>query len=280
MAVVSVSVIVPTRNRAHLLPTTLRSVLRQREVDFEVVVVDDASTDDTAAVIGGCGDSRVRLLRHAAARGPNAARNSGARKAFGGWIAFIDDDDVWAPDKLLRQLRAAEETSRGWVYAGAVNVNEDFEVIHGTPPMPPDETLAALARYNAIPASASNVMVRRALFAEQGGFNEDLRVCEEWDLWLRLARTGPPAWVAAPLVGYRMHPASASLNPEAVLEGARAIEELHGVRLDWGRMHWCSLIPATLHDEATNELAGLAAEMEPAWHDAQDPLLARNLLGD
>ncbi len=232
-----VSVVIPTRNRGHLLATTLRSVLRQRGVDVEVIVVDDASADQTAHVTREFDDARLQMLRHATPRGPNAARNTGARKARGEWLAFIDDDDLWAPDKLARQLGAAVDTGCDWAYAGSVNVNERLEVIHGVPPPTPAQAVAALSHYNAIPASASNVIVRRAAFVTAGGFNETLRVCEEWDLWIRLARGGPPACVPRPLVAYRMHAGNASLDASAIIEGARAIERLHGATVDWGRFH-------------------------------------------
>src|SRR5688572_15134473 len=96
----SISVIVPTRNRSALLATTLRSVLWQRDVELEVIVVDDASTDDTTAVVSRLADPRVVMVRHSVSAGPSAARNRGASEARGEWLGFVDDDDVWAPDKL------------------------------------------------------------------------------------------------------------------------------------------------------------------------------------
>ena len=126
-----VSVVIPTRNRSALLATTLRSVLRQQQVDLEVIVVDEASTDDTPAVLAAIGDTALRVIRHDAPRWLAAARNSGAAEAQGEWLAFLDDDDLWAPDKLVRQIQAAEEANRDWVYAGSVNF-EGCRIIHGT----------------------------------------------------------------------------------------------------------------------------------------------------
>lgn len=231
------SVILPTRNRRALLTTTLRSVLGQGDVELEVIVVDDASTDDTPEVLGALDEPRVRVLRNEASVGPNAARNLGARAAEGRWVAFVDDDDLWAPDKLAAQLRAAEETGRDWAYAGSVNVNEQLEVVHGIPPPSPKHVVAEVRRYNPIPASASNVAILRTSFAAAGGFNDELRTCEEWDLWIRLADAGPPAWVPEPLVAYRMHPGNAILDVEGLIAGARRLEELHGTRIDWGHFH-------------------------------------------
>jgi glycosyltransferase involved in cell wall biosynthesis len=231
------SVIVPTRNRSSLLATSLRSVLRQQGVELEVIVVDDGSTDDTSQLVDAFDDPRLRTIRHPAPLGPNAARNRGAREGVGRWIAFVDDDDIWAPDKLASQLREASESGRTWVYVGSVNVDDRLEIIHGVPPPTPEAVVRALPRYNPIPASASNVVIDRATLEDVGGFNEILRTCEEWELWLRLAAVGPPACVPSPLVGYRMHAGNAILDVEAVVEGARMIEKLHGTTVDWGRFH-------------------------------------------
>src|SRR4051812_1633371 len=102
-----ITAIVPTHNRSNLLEQTLRSVLSQRGVDLEVVVVDDGSTDDVAAVVGALDDQRIRLIRHDHPMGVSTARNHGAKVATGDWLAFCDDDDLWSPDKLARQLAAA-----------------------------------------------------------------------------------------------------------------------------------------------------------------------------
>jgi glycosyltransferase involved in cell wall biosynthesis len=232
-----VSVVVPTRNRSSLLATTLRSVLRQRGLEFEVLVVDDGSTDGTSRVIDSFGDRRLRTIHHPTPLGPNAARNRGAQESQGEWLAFVDDDDVWSPDKVVKQLRAAVDSRADWVYAGSVNVNERLEIVHGSPPPTPEKVVALLPRFNPIPASASNVAIRRTTFLGAEGFNETLRTCEEWDLWLRLAVGGAPAWVPSPLVAYRMHSGNAILDVAAIIEGARMIEELHGTTIDWGLFH-------------------------------------------
>src|SRR5215208_5234996 len=104
-----VSVVVPTRNRSALLSRTLRSALRQERVDFEVIVVDDASDDETPALLSALDDHRVRVLRHETLRGLSSSRNHGAEHARAEWLAFLDDDDLWAPDKLFRQVSAAKE---------------------------------------------------------------------------------------------------------------------------------------------------------------------------
>ena len=203
-----VSVVIPTHNRRRLLGQTLRSVLGQRGVDFEVVVVDDGSTDGTAEAVAALGDRRVRLLHHEHPRGVATARNVGATAAHGAWVAFLDDDDLWAPDKLARQLEAAHQTGRTWVYTGEVSMDERLRILDGRPPAPPEQVLERLVRHNAVPAGASNVVVQADTLARAGAFDIGLRNNEDWDLWIRLARLGPPAWVCHPLTAYRMHPAS------------------------------------------------------------------------
>jgi glycosyltransferase involved in cell wall biosynthesis len=232
----SVSVVVPTRNRSDLLAVTLRSVLRQRDVDLEVIVVDEASTDGTAAMLAGLGDSRLRSIRHEAPQGVSTARNRGAAQARGEWVAFTDDDDLWAPDKLARQLQAAEATGRDWAYAGSVNITDGFRIVHGVPPLPPEEVAAAVPHYNAVPGGGSNVVVRHETLRRVGPFDVRLLNTEDWEMWIRLAKEGAPAWVRSPLVARRVHPSNSSLDVAEVVRGTRLIEQLHGTTADWGRL--------------------------------------------
>ena len=122
----TVSVVIPTRNRADVLKAhALPSALAQRDVDVEVVVVDDGSDDDDdRRALEGLTDSRVRVVRHATREGQSRARNTGIEAALGEWIAFLDDDDLWSPDKLREQLDAAAADHAEFVYTGGVMVDE------------------------------------------------------------------------------------------------------------------------------------------------------------
>jgi len=227
-----VSVVIPTRSRSGLLALTLRAVLRQHDVDLEVVVVDDGSTDDTAAMVTGLEDGRLRLLRHDRSRGVSAARNTGIGAARGGWVAFCDDDDLWAPDKLALQLKAAARDGRHWVYAGDVEIDDRLRVVAGAPPAPPERVVEQLNRHNAVPAGASNVIVRSGSLARCGPFDNQLANNEDWDMWLRLARLGPPAWVPQPLVALRQHAGNASWNMARMLQELQVIERRYGIAAD------------------------------------------------
>jgi glycosyltransferase involved in cell wall biosynthesis len=240
-----VSVVVPTMGRP-VLVLALRSVLDQRDVDLEVLVVDDGSGGRARPLLERVGDPRVRMLGHDRRRGPAAARNTGVGEARGAWVAFLDDDDLWAPDKLARQLAAADAAHRAWVYTGTVNVDDRLRILEGGPPPPPEQVLELLSRYNPLPAGASNVMVRADALARVGGFDPRLRRTEDWDLWIRLAREGPPAAVACPLVAYRMHPRSnAFVDTDGILTETAVIERRHGIPVDHAahlrRAAWISL---------------------------------------
>ena len=232
-----VSVVVPTRNRCAWLAITLRSVLQQQDVDLELIVVDEASTDGTQEMLIALRDARVRVIRHEIPRGVSGARNRGAAEARGEWLAFLDDDDLWAPDKLGRQLHAAQTGGCDWVYTGAVNITGDGRVVSGRAPLAPDDVLAALPRYNAIPGGGSNVVVRRTTWLSAGPFDTRLRNTEDWEMWIRLAKHGPPAWVCSPLLAYRVHPSNSSLDIEEIVRGTQLIETLHHTKADWGTLH-------------------------------------------
>jgi glycosyltransferase involved in cell wall biosynthesis len=231
-----VTVVVPTHNRSRLLALTLRSALWQQHVDLEVVVVDDGSTDDTAQLVASLDDPRIHRLHHPTSQGVSAARNHGIARARGRWVAFLDDDDLWAPDKLARQLQAAHHTGHAWAYTGAVSVDVEQRLFgSSTPPPPPEEVLARLPRWNPMPGGCSNVIASSALLQATGPFDRQLVNLADWDLWIRIARAaGPPAWVRSPLVGYRLHGGNRSLDTALILTEARMIERRYGTALDWG----------------------------------------------
>lgn len=226
-----ISVVIPTRNRRRLLSLALASVLDQRDVRLEVIVVDEASTDDIAAMVRSIADPRVHLVRHDVPLGKSVARNRGVAEATGEWIAFLDDDDIWAPDKLLLQLQALRATGRSWAYTGAVNITEDHRILGGAPPRRAEEVAEALHRVNLVPGGCSSVVVSKHALPPQG-FNPRYRLCEDWDLWIRLARTGLPACVPKPLVGYRVHGGNSSVDTARFLAELEIIENRYGGPVD------------------------------------------------
>jgi glycosyltransferase involved in cell wall biosynthesis len=207
-------------------------VLWQRDVDLEVVVVDDGSSVDLAPIVESLGDRRVRSIRQEPAQGVSVARNRGAAAGEAPWLAFVDDDDLWSPDKLALQVAAAERAGTSWAYAGQVNVTLDLRVVGGAPPLAPRALVKSLSRLNAVPGGGSGVLVDAEVFHELGGFDPGYRHFADWDLWLRLARRDTPAWVPHPLIGYRIHAMNRSLDTEGMIAELDLLERRHGVEVD------------------------------------------------
>ncbi|WP_199085323.1 glycosyltransferase [Bosea sp. ASV33] len=236
---IDVSVVVPTHNRVRILPQTIRSILRQQDVAIELIVVDDGCTDGTGPWLDrfAGADARITVVHHAEPRFISEARNAGIARASGRWIAFCDDDDLWAPDKLSVQLAAMRADAARWACTGVAVVNEDLQIIghhHATG----GDLLAGLLTSNRIPATSS-VIVERDLVRDAGGFDPGLRGSEDWDLWIRLAQRSPVAAVDRPLVAYRLGRQSLSLDVAPMRMGRRIIAEryaalarAHGVRSD------------------------------------------------
>ena len=126
-----VSVIIPTHNRASLLLRAIKSVLAQSFTDFELLIVDDGSSDDTPTVVAGLSDPRIRSFRHSRSRGSAASRNTGIANAVGEYLAFLDDDDEFLPTKLEEQVQALEEASGdvGMVYVWSDYVGPTGETL-------------------------------------------------------------------------------------------------------------------------------------------------------
>jgi glycosyltransferase involved in cell wall biosynthesis len=200
-----VSVVIPTRGRWPLLSVTLASALGQEGVDHEVVVVDDGSRDETSARLADVRDRRLRVVSNERPRGVAAARNRALAEARGEWVAFLDDDDLWAPLKLHTQLAAADAAGADFAYAAAVVVDERYVPFH-TPALPHPERLARdLRSANVIPAGSSNVIARSELVRAVGGVDERFNELDDWDLWLRLAHAGRATASPEVLVAYVEH---------------------------------------------------------------------------
>lgn len=201
-----VSVVVPTHDRADLLPRLLRSVLGQQDVDLELLVVDDGSRDHTAQVLSRCTDPRLRVLRHEQARGVSHARNTGTGAARGRWVAWCDDDDVWAPAKLRLQLDAlAAAPGALWSNGGSVYVDSQLRLSRVRRCPSPATVAKDILRLNAVTGGGSGVLADRELAQALGGFDTDLSMYADWDMWARLAHAAPLAVVDLPLVGYVEH---------------------------------------------------------------------------
>jgi glycosyltransferase involved in cell wall biosynthesis len=208
----SVSVVMPAKNAAAHLREAVESVFAQGSAVHEFIVVDDGSTDDTASLVRGFGDNRIRLLANART-GVSAARNLGAQMATGTWLMFLDADDRLRPGAVTTLAAGAK------VAPDAVLVYGDYDSIddEGRPigrrsllkgrRKPSGQVLERLAAGNFI-VNGGIAIIRADAFHKAGGFNESLRYCEDWHCWCRLAATGEFQFVSACLLDYRIHAAS------------------------------------------------------------------------
>jgi glycosyltransferase involved in cell wall biosynthesis len=221
-----VSIILPTYNGLPYLREAIESVRAQTFTDWELVVIDDGSTDDSVRWIESVADARLRILasEHIAHRA--RLRNRGIAEARAQWIAFIDSDDRWKPSKLERQLAYhAAQPDLQWSYTGRVAIDAEGKLFQHPQHQPwrPHRgrilvPLIALEATIALPS----VLVRRSLLDRIGGF-ADQRWGEDYDLWVRLAQEVECGLIDEPLVEIRAHPSTSAGRPEVI----RAYLEIH-----------------------------------------------------
>lgn len=204
-----ISVVIPAYNAARWIAETVESVLAQTFRDFEIIVVDDGSTDATSAVVAKY--ERVRCI-HQANGGLSSARNAGIRAATGDYIAFIDADDLWQHDKLEAQIARLKQTGLAWVYSDAYAFDSETRsnlfVFSQLRQQYEGEILQSLLLEDFIPMPTP--ILKREVFDKVGLFAEDARLhsAEDWDMWLRVAAQYPVALVKRLLAMYRVHRAS------------------------------------------------------------------------
>lgn len=194
-----VSCIIPTYNRAYCLRRAIDSVLKQTDQNFELIVVDDGSTDETIELLKEYqADGKLKVLRQEN-RGVSAARNFGAAQARGEWLAFLDSDDEWLPEKLSLQRKIWQSSPELlWVhgeeiwYRHAKRVNP--KKIHQKSGGDIFERSLRLCL-----VAPSSVVIKKELYQQHGGFDESFAVCEDYDFWLRLSKDHPIGFCKDPV---------------------------------------------------------------------------------
>jgi len=225
-----VSIVLPTYNRLRFLRPAVASVLAQTFSGWELIVADDGSSGETAAYLAALADPRVRVLALRHTGNPGAVRNAALRVARGEYIAFLDSDDLWLPQKLALQVASLRtQPHRSWSHTAFAVIDESGQLVTGAGarswPASEGWILERLIRMDIVIAMPT-VMVRRQLLEQLGKFDCSLRMCEDYDLWLRLAAVSEIDGVRDNLVHVRGHGERFHKPPVVLEDRARVLEKL------------------------------------------------------
>jgi glycosyltransferase involved in cell wall biosynthesis len=207
-----ISVIIPVYNGAKTIRETIESVLKQTFTDFELIVINDGSTDATLDIISQFQDARIQVYCY-----PNAglatSRNRGITQASGKYISFIDADDLWTPDKLELQLQALLDYPEAAVaYSWTDHIDENGQFLREGCHLSFNGNVYKNILLNDFIASGSNILIKHQALTEIGGFDEFLNYVEDWDMWIRLAAKYSFIVVPYPQILYRISTNSMSFN--------------------------------------------------------------------
>jgi glycosyltransferase involved in cell wall biosynthesis len=249
-----ISVIIPTFDRPEFLQAALRSLLHQTVTDFEALVIDDGSSTDVLPVLDALDDGRIRYFRHESNRGEAAARNTGILHARGAYLAFLDDDDEWLPDKLRLQLDlfSRRPDTVGCVYGGYVAIRaRDGQVLRRRVPTKRGDLSRELLRSNVLGAPLT-VMLTRECVERVGLFDENIAFGVDYDLWIRVAQEFRFDFVPEIVARYTVHQRQLTNDVFLRAKGHADLLRKYGSRLRPGRrregrihfrlgMHMCML---------------------------------------
>ncbi len=272
-----VSVVIPAYGHAQYIEGTLQSIFQQTFQDFEIIVVNDGSPDDTAARLRPLAEmGRIRYFDQVNA-GQSAARNVGARQARGEFIAFLDDDDQWPPDKLQWQVaRMRGEPAAVAVY-GFAHLRGNGQDFRLPPEAGPTGSVKPALLLGDFIVSPGQVLLRTADLHALGGLDERIRGADDWDLWLRLADLGHFIYEDRCALEYRYHEANASRNVRYMFETQLAVMHKHLGRTPFSSQ-WKTWLKCRRHvgrGGATLELGKAAAA-----HERRETLnIMRHLMG-
>ena len=222
-----VSTIIPAYNAATTIGSTLASLRAQTFTNWEAIVIDDGSTDNTADTVNAIDDPRIRVIRYPNA-GQAEGRNRGIQWAKGDFIAFLDADDWWTPEKLDDQVKALQRHRAAAVaYSWTDYVNGENQLLHpGFHSGPSGHVYEELLRNNFI-ENGSNPLVQRSAIEAIGGFDSSLIPAEDWDYWLRLAHKFPFVAIPKVQVRYRVSATSSSASLDRLEQACTMVLDRH-----------------------------------------------------
>jgi len=216
-----VSVIIPTYNRARYLLRALQSVLDQTFQDLEIVVVDDASTDETPQIVKALPDPRIRYFRHQTNMQEAGSRNTGVQNSVGAYIAFLDDDDVWLSQKLAMQVDLLDRkpSKIGAVYSSFLKIDAESGKVLGQWNAEKRGNVSDALREDNWIGIPSTILVRRECFDRVGLFDEKVEFGLDYDMWIRIAQFYEFDYLEEPLVLRSLNHGRLSTNWTLVMKG-------------------------------------------------------------
>lgn len=210
-----VSVVIPTFNSEQYISECIDSVLDQTHHNLEIIIVDDGSTDNTVNIVSDYKSDKIKFFSQINS-GSAAARNYGVLQATGIWLAFIDSDDIWLPEKLQKQLEFC--SNQLWSHTDLYFLGDVYPEHTRTTQFTEKHSgmiFENLLVENSIATSC--VLIKKEIFEEFGGFNTNYRALQDWDLWLRVSAKYEVCYHDEPLVYYRVHSGSVSRNARKTL---------------------------------------------------------------
>jgi glycosyltransferase involved in cell wall biosynthesis len=218
MNVTQISIVIPAYNAELTILDTIKSVQKQTFSDWELIIINDGSTDKTLEIVSAIKDSRIEVFSYEN-KGLSVARNRGISRATADFIAFLDADDLWTPDKLELQLAALQKNPKaGVAYSWTLNMNETGNIFHsGNNVFFEGNVYGELLICNFI-ANGSNPLIRREAIESVGQFDPTLSSCEDWDYWFRLASNWDFTVVPKPQILYRHSSGSMSAKVDIMEE--------------------------------------------------------------
>ena len=233
-----VSVIIPTHNRAEFLHSAITSVRNQTFQDFEIIVVDDASTDNTPEVVAYFGDKRIKYTRNNISKGDAGARNVGVMSSNCTYIAFLDDDDEWLKNKLQMQIDILENCliDIAGVYTNIIEVDKASgkTLSIGIPGNTKDP-------FHGNCIATSSLLLRRECFEKVGLFDENMPTSSDYDMWIRILKKFRFEYIDEPLVKYYVHGNRLSFDNDKVIRGVEILLKKHREILASNNKHYSEI---------------------------------------
>lgn len=237
-----VSVIIPTYNYSRFIERAVNSVLSQSYQDYEIIIVDDASTDDTKDIVGKYNDSRIKYIQHNVNRGLSWTRNTGIKAAKGMYLAFLDSDDTWMPEKIEAQIEVFRngQDNLGVVYTSMkIFDNTTSNTTSAPSPTYRGQILQRLLEANKLGGGSSSVMIKKTCFDNAGLFDVSMRYgYEDWDMWIRIAEHYYFDFIDKELVILTTHAHNMSADLKRMINGRELLLRKHlGLYSNYPKIH-------------------------------------------